>query len=304
MLAPNPNPLREIVSSRRLPAHPERVFKALTEAEYLKEWWGPKGFTNTFHQFDSSPGGAWDFDMRSPEGEVFANRNVFETVEPNRIVIQHLETVHHFWLIVTMEPEGTGTLLDWRMQFDDETECERAKSYVPRCNEECFDRLESVLARIPGPDTDERELRLTRIFNCSPEKVFQAWTRAEILKQWFAPLPYTTPVAELDCRTGGSSYIVMSDPEGNEMPLRGVYLEVVENERIVSTDAYTAPWEPSEKPFLTLELTFEEIAPGRTRYTARARHWSVEERRQHEEMGFYEGWAKCADQLANLVEKS
>ena len=59
--------------------------------------------------------------------------------------------------------------------------------------------------------------------------------------QWFAPLPWTTPRAELDVRPGGASLVVMRGPDGNEFPNRGVYLEVVANERLVFTDAYTAP---------------------------------------------------------------
>src|SRR5215469_3833001 len=83
-----------------------------------------------------------------------------------------------------------------------------------------------------------RELVLTRIIDAPREKVFRAWTEPELLKQWFAPLPYTTPVAELDVRAGGANLIVMRDPTGNEFANRGIYLEVVENERLVFTDAY------------------------------------------------------------------
>ena len=49
----------------------------------------------------------------------------------------------------------------------------------------------------------------------------------------------------------------MKGPEGTEMPNRGVYLEVIKNERLVFTDAYTRAWEPSAKPFFTGVLTFE-----------------------------------------------
>lgn len=149
--------------------------------------------------------------------------------------------------------------------------------------------------------TSDRELMLTRIIDAPPEKVFKAWTDPELLKQWFAPLPFTTPVAELDVRPGGSNYIVMRDPQGNEYPERGVYLEVVENERLVITDAYTKAWEPSNKPFTTLILTFEDLG-GKTKYTARVRHWSAADREAHEKMGFHEGWGKCTDQLEALVK--
>lgn len=146
----------------------------------------------------------------------------------------------------------------------------------------------------------DRDLVLTRLIDAPRAKLYAAWTQPDLLKQWFAPLPYTTPIAELDVRPGGANKITMRGPDGVDMPNRGVYLEVVPNERLVFTDAYTEAWAPSEKPFMTVILTFEEEA-GRTRYTARVRHWTVEDREAHEKMGFHEGWGICADQLEALV---
>jgi len=146
----------------------------------------------------------------------------------------------------------------------------------------------------------DRELMLTRLINAPREKVYRAWTAPELLKQWFAPKPYTTPVVEMDVRPGGSAYFVMRGPDGQDMPNHGVYLEVVPNEKLVSTDAYVKAWEPSEKPFMTLILTFEDEG-GKTRYTARVRHWTVADRETHEKMGFHEGWSLCTDQLEALV---
>lgn len=150
--------------------------------------------------------------------------------------------------------------------------------------------------------SSDRELVLTRIINAPREKLFRAWTEPALLKQWFAPLPFTTPVAELDVRPGGANLIVMRDADGNDYPNRGIYLEVVKNERLVFTDAYTEAWKPSAKPFMTAIVTFED-AGGKTKYTARALHWTVEDRETHEKMGFHEGWGQCADQLAALVAR-
>ena len=58
----------------------------------------------------------------------------------------------------------------------------------------------------------DRELVLTRLINAPREKVYRAWTDPEMLKRWFAPLPYTTPVAELNVRPGGANLIVMECP--------------------------------------------------------------------------------------------
>ena len=121
-----------------------------------------------------------------------------------------------------------------------------------------------------------------------------------MLKQWFVPKPWSITIAETDVRPGGASLVVMKSPDGDEFPNRGVYLEIVKNERLVFTDAYTKAWEPSEKPFMTVIITFDD-EDGKTRYTARALHWTAADREAHEKMGFHQGWAQCADQLADLV---
>jgi uncharacterized protein YndB with AHSA1/START domain len=62
------SPDREIVTTRAIAAPPELVFKAWCDPAHLVHWWGPKGFTNTFHEFDPRPGGAWRFVMHGPDG--------------------------------------------------------------------------------------------------------------------------------------------------------------------------------------------------------------------------------------------
>jgi uncharacterized protein YndB with AHSA1/START domain len=148
-----------------------------------------------------------------------------------------------------------------------------------------------------------RDLVLTRDFDATPDKLFRAWTDPALITQWFTPAPWTTPKAELDVRPGGSSAITMRGPDGNEFPNRGVFLEVVPNKRLVFTDAYTSAWVPSEKPFMTVALTFEDLGNNRTRYTARVHHWTVADLEAHEKMGFHQGWPIATEQLAALVER-
>jgi uncharacterized protein YndB with AHSA1/START domain len=149
---------------------------------------------------------------------------------------------------------------------------------------------------------DERhELVLTRLIDAPRHKLWRAWTEPELLKQWFTPRPWTTPVVTTDVRPGGSNHIVMRGPDGQEFDNHGVYLEVVPDERLVVTDAYTKAWEPSAKPFMTLVLTFADEG-GKTRYTASVRHWSAEDRATHEQMGFHTGWGQATDQLEALVK--
>src|ERR1700686_3563336 len=147
--------------------------------------------------------------------------------------------------------------------------------------------------------TDGRDLLLRRVINAPPEKVFRAWTEPALLKRWFAPAPWTTPIVETDVRAGGSSFFVMRSPEGAEFPNRGVYLEVVNKELLVFRDASNKAWDPSDKPFMTVIVTFEN-KDGRTGYQALVRHWTIADREAHEQMGFHQGWAQCAEQRAGL----
>jgi uncharacterized protein YndB with AHSA1/START domain len=147
----------------------------------------------------------------------------------------------------------------------------------------------------------DRELILTRLIDAPREKLFRCWTEPKLMLQWFTPAPWKTTHVETDVRPGGSSYVVMQGPDGTEMPNRGVYLEVVKNEKLVFTDAYTKAWEPSAKPFFTGILTFEDAGDGKTRYTARAVHWTREDCEAHAKMGFHEGWGVATDQMAAVA---
>ena len=149
--------------------------------------------------------------------------------------------------------------------------------------------------------TSDRELVLIRIIDAPPEKLFRCWTEPSLMTQWFTPPPWKTVKAETDLRAGGSNFVLMRGPDGAEMPCRGIYLEVVKNKKLVFTDAFTKAWEPSEKPFMVVTLTFEE-QNGTTKYTARAQHWTVADREAHEKMGFHEGWGIATNQLEALAK--
>jgi uncharacterized protein YndB with AHSA1/START domain len=153
------------------------------------------------------------------------------------------------------------------------------------------------------PESNEAlALTLTRHIPAAPEEVFRAWTDPALMREWFTPRPWTTPVVETDVRPGGSIRILMRGPAGEEHWSLGVYLEVEPGRKIVTTDAFTSAWIPSPKPFMTTILTFEREAGG-TRYTALVRHWTLEDRQAHESMGFHEGWGKATDQLEALLAR-
>ena len=149
----------------------------------------------------------------------------------------------------------------------------------------------------------DRELVITRLIHAPRARIFRAWTDPTQLVQWWGPEGFTTPVCEMDPRPGGIFRTVMRGPDGTEYPNEGVFLEVVEPERIVFTDAYTLGWVPTLEPFMTAITTLEDEG-GNTRYTSRARHWTIADREKHEKMGFHQGWASSLDRLVALVTKS
>ena len=150
------------------------------------------------------------------------------------------------------------------------------------------------------PATD-KELVLQFLMDASPEALFRCWTEAELMTQWFAPKPWTTAVHEIDVRVGGGNRITMRGPGGEESPAGGVYLDVQPARKLVFTDAFSPGWVPAGKPFMVGELTFEP-KDGKTLYTARVRHWHVEDRETHAQMGFKPGWTQCAQQLEDLAK--
>jgi uncharacterized protein YndB with AHSA1/START domain len=145
----------------------------------------------------------------------------------------------------------------------------------------------------PDPKLD---LVLERIVDVPRELVWAAWTKPEHIVHWFAPKPWTTTHCEIDLRPGGMLSFTMRSPEGKDFPNIGCVLEVVPQERLVWTDALLPGYRPSEKPFFTAVIALEIQGKG-TRYTATAIHRDAAGRKQHEEMGFHQGWGQCLDQL-------
>lgn len=146
------------------------------------------------------------------------------------------------------------------------------------------------------------DLVLERVLDAPPEKVFKAYTDPAILSQWFAPKPWSITDAVVEPRAGGRFEFVMHGPDGEVFPNTGIFLEVVPNRRLISTDALTPDWKPAGQPFMVARIEMEPTGDGKTRYTATASHWSEAAMKQHVEMGFHEGWGQVADQLNELVK--
>lgn len=158
--------------------------------------------------------------------------------------------------------------------------------------------MDSKATPFPLPAALDRELILTRLIDAPRERVWHAWTAQ--LARWWGPHGMSTTVCEMDLRPGGLFRTVMRAPDGREYPTQGVFLEVVAPARIVFTDAFSAGWVPDPDPFFTAVTTFDDVGT-RTRYTARALHWTVANREKHARMGFHQGWGESLDRLEALL---
>jgi uncharacterized protein YndB with AHSA1/START domain len=155
------------------------------------------------------------------------------------------------------------------------------------------------------------DLLLERTIDAPRSLIWKAWTDPGHVKKWWAPAPWTTSHCEMDLRPGGVFRTVMRSPEGQEFPHVGCFLELIENEKMVMTNALEPGYRPAsvgkggemadcaDIPFTSI-LALKERG-GKTHYSVVVLHMDEVGRRRHEEMGFHDGWNICIEQLIEVV---
>lgn len=159
-------------------------------------------------------------------------------------------------------------------------------------------------ATFQQPGSEDRVLVITRTFDAPRGLVWKAFADPYHLAQWWGPKGYTNPVCELDFRIGGHWHNVMRAPDGTELPVDSVFIEIVPPERIVYRNAPPKGevWGDNPPPSFIRTITFEE-ADGRTILTIRAEFDSAEDKQNAMRRGFVEGTNSSLDKLAELLAK-
>lgn len=139
----------EILSSRVFNANRELVYRAWSDPNHLKNWWGPAGFTNTFNEFDFRVGGKWRFIMHGPDKGNYVNECEFIKIEKPSLIAWKRHSKPLFQVVATFEElTPNETKVVFRMLFDTANDCRKVKTFAVDKNEENFDRLEDELKKM------------------------------------------------------------------------------------------------------------------------------------------------------------
>ena len=142
----------------------------------------------------------------------------------------------------------------------------------------------------------DEQILITREFNAPRHLVYRAWTTPELVRQWWTARRGSMTIVEIDLRVGGQWRYVMTATQGFEVGFHGEYREIVENQRIVSTEVYEgAP----DAPALNT-ITFEEHE-GRTMMTILVEHANRENRDMHVNSGMEDGLQDAFELLEQTV---
>ncbi|MCK6600529.1 MAG: SRPBCC domain-containing protein [Bacteroidetes bacterium] len=135
-----------LYSERLIPASPDKVFKAFRDAKILSYWWGPNGYSNTFHTFEFVPGGKWEFDMHAPNGVTYPNSSLFREIQPDSLIVIEHTVKPWFLLTVTLTEKETGTLVGWNQEFESPEFARAMRTLSESANTEVLDRLQTIVS--------------------------------------------------------------------------------------------------------------------------------------------------------------
>jgi len=135
-------------------------------------------------------------------------------------------------------------------------------------------------------------LHLNRIFKASRERVFRAWTQADLLEKWFHPVGFHTKVSTLELRVGGAYRLDLTGPNGEHSAFSGNYLEIVPPSRLVFT--WVSEATNGEQTLVTLDFIerdgFTEVRLTHDRMADEAMI-----------LAHRLGWEACLEQLPTVL---
>lgn len=311
----------ELKITRVFDAPRELVWKAWTDPEMAMQWMGPRGFTAKDFVTPTEAGKPWRLTMAGQrpgsdqvvelhQGGVVKEMRPPELLvytfawEPRSAVGLPESPFKENVVTVRFEEQGGKTVMHFT-QAPFATESER-DGHTGGWNS-AFDRFAEFMLREqpkrqPAADDVPTELHLRRFFAAPRQMVFDAWTKPELVKEWWGPRCFTNPVCEMDARTGGEILIHMQGPDGTVYPMVGRFVEVYPPYRFHFTSGPVD--QDGKQVFETWTSVFLEEVEGGTEVVLDVHVTRSTPEAARYLKGMREGWGQSLDKLSDFVKKS
>ena len=144
-------------------------------------------------------------------------------------------------------------------------------------------------------NASDRTLSIQRTFKAPIALVWEAWTQPGHIAKWWGPQGMEVQIVEHDFTVGGKWKYVMAMPDGSEFVSEGVFSEIVEGKKVVTSANFRPMTEGVE-----LQALFT-AAGEETHFTFHVVHPSADYAQQQEKMGFYNGWGGTFQRLDSYL---
>ncbi|HTY81407.1 MAG TPA: SRPBCC domain-containing protein [Dehalococcoidales bacterium] len=308
----------EFILQRVFDTPREILWKAWTDPEVVKQWWGPKGYSAPVVKMDVRVGGKYLNAMRGPDGKDVWSAGIYrEVVPPERIVVTdsfadekgNIVPASFYGLSPDNAMEMVGTFL---FEEYEKVRTKLTLRYLGLAAAEMdgarqgwnqqFDKLDELLADynptvfIANPGEDH--IVITRYFKAPRKLIHRAYVDPDLYVQWLGPRGMKMTLQEFKPEFGGSWRYIHTDPSGQEFRFRGVYHEV-SPEMMIDTFEYEGL---PEKGHVSMEIArFEEMPDGRTKFRAQVIFSSAADRDAMLQSGMEKGMSESFERLDELL---
>lgn len=156
-------------------------------------------------------------------------------------------------------------------------------------------------------NSEKKQLFITHVFDAPVEAVFQAWTDPDQLKHWYAPDGCSIEFKTIQVVAGGRFHSCIHDPVHGQCWVKGTYLEVTPNHKLVftmiisdqdgnSVSSVAAGKSPDWPEHQTTTVTFDTVGTQ----TKVSIYQTVSEE-EAKKTGAYQGWVKMLDRLSSML---
>ena len=308
----------ELSITRTFDAPRELVWKAWTDPEMAKEWMGPRGFTATEFTTSDEAGGQWHLTMvgQRPGSDqkvtLGQGGTVLESRPPellkytlgwdSRASVGLADWPKENVVTVRFEEQGGKTVMHFH-QAPFATESER-DGHSGGWNS-AFDCFAEFMLRVqperrPAADDVPSELHMRRFFAAPRQMVFDAWTKPEMVEQWWGPHGFTTRVETLEARQGGAIRFRMQG-HGYDHTMSGRFVEYYPPHRFHLTIA--VPKADGEVMFENSNSVFFEAVEGGTMVYLDVHVVKSTPEAANALKGMREGWSQTLEKLAEFVKR-